>query len=170
MPGETATAPPGVPVPADRSVPRGRRLRLFLAVAAGMTALLCLGGVGVAVLLYDDATKIDRSAPDVVVSSYLRAHLVARDDKAADLLTCAEPDLAAMREFRSDIESREAQFSAHITVNWGRLAVQQSGGSATVNTEVVRSLDGGAERSITTWSIRVVDEDGWRVCSAAKVG
>lgn len=164
------TAPATPAAPGGPSVPRGRRLRLVLAVAAGVTALLCLGGVSIAFLLYDDATKIDRSAPDVVVSNYLRAQLVARDDKAAALLTCANPSLDAIRNFRGDIESREAQFSTHISVNWGQLSVQQSGKSATVNTEVVRSLGDGAESDLTTWSIQTVDEGGWRVCSATKVG
>ena len=51
------------PVAAPVKKPRNRRLRLWLALGAGVVALLCLGGVGVAVLLYDDETKIVRENP-----------------------------------------------------------------------------------------------------------
>ncbi|MDT5031284.1 MAG: hypothetical protein QOC94_1455, partial [Actinoplanes sp.] len=85
QPPERSTG--GVPVaggPAPTVVggkPRNRRLRLWLAMGLGIVVLLCLGGVGVAISLYDGATKIQRSEPDAVADSFLRAYLVNRDDK-----------------------------------------------------------------------------------------
>ena len=58
-------------------------MRLVLTVVAGVIALLCLGGLGVGVTLYDTATAINREDPDVVVSSYLRAEMLDRDDAKA---------------------------------------------------------------------------------------
>ncbi|HTF12102.1 MAG TPA: hypothetical protein VK659_28420 [Asanoa sp.] len=79
-----AAVSPARTTPVVRSA---RPLRLILMVIAGVLTLLCLGGVGVGINLYDEATAIDRENPDVVVSSYLRAYLVDRDDAAAKLYT-----------------------------------------------------------------------------------
>src|SRR5690349_16121927 len=84
--GADPTPPPTPPVPPDgpgsASVPRqggpkarrsyrgrlrSRRSRLFLALGAGIMALLCLGGVGVIVAIYDSATEVKRSDPSVVM-------------------------------------------------------------------------------------------------------
>ena len=78
---------------------RNRRLRLFLALGAGIVALLCLGGVGVFISLYDEATEIRRTAPDAVVDGYLRAYLVNRNEDETKLYTCAAGgDFAAIQD------------------------------------------------------------------------
>jgi hypothetical protein len=43
--------------PRKRGRLQSRRARLALALGAGMMALLCLGGVGVFIALYDEATE-----------------------------------------------------------------------------------------------------------------
>jgi hypothetical protein len=131
-------------------------------------ALLCLGGIGVTFVLYDDATKIDRSTPDQVVSSYLRAYLVNKDDSAASLLQCKSPgDLSALSAFRDDIESREMRYSIGIRVTWGTLTVTGAGNNTTVTTNLTRVIADGSERTSDSWQFKVVDEDGWRVCGAS---
>ena len=74
--------PTGEPSATQPAAPRGgRRLGRFkavLLVLAGVLALLCVGGVGVVFVLYDQATKPNRSAPDVGGRNYLRALLVER--------------------------------------------------------------------------------------------
>ncbi|REF96595.1 hypothetical protein DFJ67_2584 [Asanoa ferruginea] len=138
-------------------------------VVAGVLTLLCLGGVGVGINLYDEATAIDRENPDVVVSSYLRAFLVDRDDAAAKLYTCAQDaGLKPMRAFKRDIEMREQSFGVTILVDWGAIQVEPDGNNRRVTTEIGRSLSGG-ERSLQTWQFTVIDENGgWRVCSAQR--
>jgi hypothetical protein len=135
-----------------------------------MTLLLCLGGAGIAFVLYDDATKIDRGSPDAAVDNYLRAYLVNRDDKEAALFRCKSAgDFAQLFAYRSDIEAREKQFAMTVRVGWTSLTVEGSGNNTTVSTELRRAVSDGSERISDRWQFRVVDEDGWRVCGATKV-
>ncbi len=159
--------PGSVPAGGDR--PPGRR-RLILVLVAGVMALLCLGGGGVVFLLYEQETRIDREEPDQVVSSYLRAYLVSRDDGRARLLTCdgqpASPEIAALR---TDVESRERSFTMGVTFTWSSLDVQVSDGRGTVTTDLRRAVSDGSESIADRWSFQVADRDGWRVCGASKV-
>ncbi len=151
-------------------VPRERRLRLVLAVAAGVVALLCLGGAGIVFMLYDDATEINRGSPDVAVDNYLRAFLVDRDDSQARLFRCEDTSgLAALDAFRTDIQSREGRYSIKILVSWSSLSVTKGGDRATVSTDLRRSISDGTERISDRWEFQVVDRDGWRVCGATKL-
>jgi hypothetical protein len=177
QPPERSTG--GVPVaggPAPTVVggkPRNRRLRLWLAMGLGIVVLLCLGGVGVAISLYDGATKIQRSEPDAVVDGFLRAYLVNREDKEVALFTCKTgPDLAAIAALRSEFVTREKEFDVKVVVTWGTLTVSNTGPeSRSVATDLIiaGTKNGDTQsRRTETWSFGVVDQDGWRVCSAAK--
>lgn len=161
---------PAAAAPPPRGKPRNRRLRLLLAMAAGIVALLCLGGIGVVVSLYDEATKIERTAPDAVVDQFLRAYLVNRDDREASLFTCRSGlDLSLIDAYRKDIQSREQRFSIAIRVDWTSLSVAMNGPRATVSTDVRRMIADGSERTSDKWEFDVVDDDGWRVCRATPV-
>ncbi|MEU4214469.1 hypothetical protein [Actinoplanes sp. NPDC026623] len=160
------------PVPArPQGKPRNRRLRLLLALGTGIVALLCLGGIGVFVSSYDEATKIERSKPDTVVDQFLRAYLVNRDDHEAELFTCKNGlNLTRIEAFRTDLQSRESRFSASIQVVWEGLTVSTSGTRGTVDVDLTRTFADDSEQLTTPWQFSVVDEDGWRVCDAAEVG
>jgi hypothetical protein len=135
----------------------------------GLMLLLCLGGVGVFVSLYDGATKIKRSAPDAVADSFLRAYLVNRDDKEAALFRCKSGgDFAQLEAFRSDIASREKQYTIGIRVDWTSLTVSSEGGQTTVSTVIRRTITDGSERTSDGWTFKMVDDDGWRVCGATE--
>jgi hypothetical protein len=171
QPPERSTG--GVPVaggPAPAVVggkPRNRRLRLWLAMGLGIVVLLCLGGVGVAISLYDGATKIQRSEPDAVADSFLRAYLVNRDDKEAALFMCKEGgNFAQISAFRADIVSREQKFSIAVRVSWTSLVVNTVGNDATVTTSIVRAISDGTERTSDPWQLALIDQGGWRVCGA----
>jgi hypothetical protein len=156
------------------AVPRNRRLRLVLAVLGGVLALLCLGGVGVTFVLYDDATKIDRGAPDTAVDNYLIAYLVKRDDVQAQLFICkSAPDLAAIARLRDELVRREREFDVQVGVSWGVLTrTPVRTGEEAVRTELTisGSANGQARsRRNEEWEFRAVDDDGWRVCGATKV-
>jgi hypothetical protein len=154
-------------------VPRNRRLRLVLAMVGGIAALLCLGGVGIFVAVYDNATKIDRTAPDAVVDSFLRAYLVDRDDAQAALFMCKSPtDLSSMSSLRDEQLRREREFDVRVSVTWSSLTVL---GNAADRRQVKAGLviAGSAEgrtrsRRTEQWTFDVVDENGWRVCGATK--
>jgi hypothetical protein len=144
--------------------------RLVLMLVAGAVALLCTGGAGVAFVAYRDATEPDRTSPDVTVSNYLRAMLIERNDTRASLYTCdADSGLGEMRSFREEIEIRENQYSIRIVLSWGSLAVQESPGRSTVTTEISRTISDGTEKDLQNWRFELVDEDGWRVCSASRL-
>jgi hypothetical protein len=156
------------------AVPRNRRLRLVLAVVGGVLALLCLGGIGVTFVLYDDATKIDRGAPDTAVDNYLIAYLVKRDDAQAQLFICKRsPDLTAIARLRDEIVRREGEFDVQVGVSWGVLTRTPVGaGEESVRTELtISGAANGQPRSRRNeeWEFRAVDEDGWRVCGATKL-
>jgi hypothetical protein len=143
-------------------------------MGAGILALLCLGGVGVVVSLYDSATAIKRTAPDAVVDSFLRSYLVDRDDKEVALYTCKSgADLTAIGALRTELVNREKQFDVKVIVSWGSLTVAGTEqGKRTVTTDLIISgtKNGDTQsRHNESWSLGVVDENGWRVCSAAKM-
>jgi hypothetical protein len=154
-------------VPARGRRPQSRRVRLLLAMSLGIMALLCVGGVGVVVSVYDKATEIKRSAPDAVADQFLRAYLVDGDDTEVGLFTCRSGgNLTKLRAFRDDIQSRERRYSIGIRVSWTSLTVATSGGQSTVTTDIVRTISDGSERTADKWQFVLVDQDGWRVCGA----
>lgn len=162
-----AATSPARTTPVERST---RPLRLLLLVIAGVLTLLCLGGVGVGINLYDEATAIDRGEPDVTVDNYLREFLVQRNDVRAESLECTKDDaLAPIRAFREDVDRREEGFGINIDVSWGPLTVTEVGSDRNVTTQLTRTI-AGAERSTQDWQFRVVDEGGWKVCGAQLLG
>ncbi len=139
-------------------------------MGAGILALLCLGGVGVFISFYDEATKIERSAPDAVVDQFLRAYLVNRDDQEASLFTCKDNlDLSEIEALRTDLQSRESRFSINIQVVWEGLKVSTSGSTGTVDVDLTRTISDDSEQITKPWRFNVVDEDGWRVCGATQL-
>lgn len=146
---------------------RNRRARLIVAMVAGVVALLCMGGVGVAISLYDDATQIKRTDPDAVVDNFLRAYLVNRDDESASLYQCKSGgDFTQIAGYRADIVSREKRFSVGIRVTWSTFTVATSGPSGTVTTDLIKTTTDQSGRLSNSWQFAVVDQDGWRVCGA----
>lgn len=162
------TAPPSV-APAPQR-PK-RRMRSVLAVVAAVVATLCLGGVAVGYVLYDQATTPDRSAPDVVVDNYLRAFLVDRNDVRADLFTCDEAsNLEQLRALRDDLVDRERRFVTTLSVSWGRLLVQMQGNVAEVQVDLIISayMDGINQSDRQPWRFTTQLSEEWRVCSGSK--
>ena len=149
-----------------RAPRRTRPLRLFLTVAAGVVVLLCLGGLGVAVTLYDRATTLQHEDPDIVLSNYLRAFLIEKNDTRAGSLTCGNAsELAPIHEFRQDVENRERSFNVGIMISWGSLTVASDGEDRVVTTDLTRSVS-NAQQAVETWRFRLVEEGGWKVCAA----
>lgn len=146
----------------------------MLAMVAGVIGLLCLGGVGVAVSLYNEATKIDRASPDQVTSSFLRAYLVNRNDEEAALYTCKSgAQLDEIAALRNDMASREKTFGTTVTAVWESLTISGSSKDTTsvaVELVVTGSKNGQQVSSHSEpWSFGLVDENGWRVCTATKI-
>ena len=170
MPPPPVAGTPPPPAEAPTKKARNPRLRLWLAVGAGILALLCLGGIGVAVLLYDEETKIVRAEPDAVADNFLRAYLVNRDDERASLYQCKSGgDFQKIADYRADIVTREKQFSVGIRVTWTTFAIQTNGDRSEAETDLVKTASGQPGRLTDTWRLSLVDQDGWRVCGATQV-
>jgi hypothetical protein len=140
----------------------------------GLMALLCLGGVGVFVSLYDGATQIKRSAPDAVVDNFLRSYLVNRDDKEVALYACKSgADFSQLASLRNELVGREKNFTVKVTVTWGSLTVTGSGNeqrSVATDLIIAGTSEGETQsRHTESWTFGVVDQNGWRVCSATKI-
>ncbi|MFU8852744.1 hypothetical protein ACNAW0_17415 [Micromonospora sp. SL1-18] len=161
-------APPA-PAPAPER-PR-RRLRTVLTVVAGVLALLCGSGAVVGFVLYDRATAPDRSAPDVVVASYIQAFLVDRDDAKANEFACeGQADLSDLRSLRDDLAAREKRFDTTISVSWGSLSAKQTGDVAVVEVDLIISayVDGISQSDRQSWRFETRHGDGWRVCTGQR--
>lgn len=177
--GPTQPSPPAVPAPVPAqprapgspppaAKPRNRRLRLWLAMGAGVLALLCLGGVGVFISVYDEATEIKRTAPDAVVDSYLRAYLVNRDEAETALYTCEGGDFTQIEAFRAGVVSLERQHSTSIQFSWEGLRVVTNGSAGSVEVDLTRFISDN-EQLTEAWSFAIVDQNGWHVCGATKI-
>ncbi|WFE98356.1 hypothetical protein [Micromonospora sp. WMMD987] len=161
---------PPAPLPEPQRPPR--RLRTVLTVVAGVLALLCVGGGVAGYVLYDRATTPDRSAPDVVVDSYLREFLVNENDTRAGLLACKNADLVAVEALRDELKQRQIRFDVVVRVSWGPLAtIKTSEGESVTTTLTIAGSANGQQRSSRreNWTFDVRDvQDGWRVCRAYK--
>ncbi|MET7748551.1 hypothetical protein [Micromonospora sp. NPDC005367] len=162
------------PAPAAPAPERPRsRVRTVLTVVAGVLALLCLGGAVTGYLLYDRATAPDRSAPDVVVASFIQTFLNERNDIKTEQFICRSgEDLEAARSLRRELEQREANFDVLVRVRWGPLTqVKDGDGESVTTTLTISGSANGQSRSSRRedWRFHVVDEDGWRVCGAQKL-
>ncbi|MGW0431894.1 hypothetical protein ACWDV4_05035 [Micromonospora sp. NPDC003197] len=166
--------PPGQVVPpplAPPPAPRKSRLRLILAVVSGVAALLCLSGIAVGYVLYDNATAPDRSAPDVVVDNYLRAFLVDRNDVQAGQYACPDTSaLTELRNLRTDLQEREQRFQTTFRVSWGSLDVRRDGNSAEVRVDLTIStvVNEISQSDRQAWRFVTRLEDDWRVCEAGR--
>jgi hypothetical protein len=147
-------------------------LRLVLAVVGGLLTLLCLGGVGIFISLYDDATKIDRGSPEVVASEYLSALLVRRDAAQAQLLVCEGAQLTGAQDLLDEIVRREQALGTGFSINIENIVVDRtSDTSAQVEAGVRRSaqIDGIRQSVVDVVRLAVEDREGWRVCAATRV-
>jgi len=160
------------PVGARTSPPRHgvRRLLLVALIVLGIGAL---AAPVYGFIWYDRATRPDLSQPDLVAASYLRALLIERDDPRADLFVCDEPDLGPIRALREEIERRERDFGVTVRVSLGALTTTRiANDRETVRTDITIAgvSSGTAVRSerTETWRLDLVEDDGWRVCSATK--
>ena len=162
-------------VPPPKVLARARsasRWRMRLGIIAGIMALLCVGGVGIAFHEYDKATKPNRSAPDVVVDNYLRASLSDRDDKEAAQYVCNDPSgVLSFTMFRDEFVQREAQLGGQVAFDWGPLTVQGNHSDSSVSVDITVNTSGGNSlpgRSIHKWVFLAVNSSGWQVCGASQ--
>ncbi|WTY52667.1 hypothetical protein OG617_11965 [Micromonospora sp. NBC_01412] len=121
-----------------------------------------------AFVLYERATTPDRSAPDVVVVSYLQALLVGRDQNRATLFTCGDR-MPAIEAFRDQILAKEKELDVSISVNIENVSVARGGSSNAIVDAVIRrtaQVDGVQQSLTDNWRFELFEQEGWRVCTA----
>jgi hypothetical protein len=128
------------------------------------TVGVLLAGGGVAFVVYDQATAIDRSTPDVVVVQFLQAALVEKDPNRVSLFVCDQwaPQAA--------IAAAGAPSNPKIVSSWGDLRSSTTGDNATVQAKLTFSLatNGGFQQDVQSWTFELRNQSGWRVCSLSK--
>jgi hypothetical protein len=137
----------------------------LLVLALVLAGLVLVGG-GAAFVVYDQATAIDRSSPEIVTGQFLRAALVDRDPARVSLFVCREwPAQDAIRKVDPPTDPK-------IFTMWGDYVSRTSGNSADVDTNVQFSftVGGSSGRDIQLWSLHLEKQDGWRVCDLTKKG
>ncbi|MFF3864284.1 hypothetical protein [Micromonospora sp. NPDC001898] len=121
-----------------------------------------------AFVLYERATTPDRSAPDVVVVSYLQALLVKRDQNRAMFFTCGD-QMPAIEAFQNQILVKEKELGVSISVNIENLVVSESGPSDAIVDAVIRrsaQVDGVQQSLTDNWRFELSEHEGWRICAA----
>ena len=138
-------------------------------MGAGILALLCLGGVGVFISVYDEATEIKRAAPRAVVNDFLAVYFLNKDDNAAKLyLSKSGGDLAALNAYRTTMATVEKDKSVGITVTWSDLTDDTKGEAGSVSAKVRQTATDNS-RLENIWRFDMADQDGWRICSATQI-
>jgi hypothetical protein len=142
-------------------------------VALSVIALLCLGGIGTAFILYDKGTQPDLRTPVVVIQQFLTAYLVNRDDAKAAQFECSDASgLEPVRSVRKDDDQRERENNVAITVAVDSVReISRSGKDAQVAVDLVfaTTINGTPQRDLEHWEFTTRNDSGWRVCSGHEV-
>ncbi|WP_344405707.1 hypothetical protein [Dactylosporangium fulvum] len=137
-----------------------------------VTALVCLAGSLTAYFWYDKATTPERGTPAVALEQYISTKFSSRDEARARLFVCSDPTLDAVEDLLRQIKEREAQTKAGFTVTLSDLSVVQDNSSATIETNLniaAGEVGGASSLAIQRWEFKLVESDGWRVCTAKKL-
>jgi hypothetical protein len=166
---------PGPPDPPSKEKEHRPRLpiRTIVVIAAMTVLFLCLGLAGAGYVLYDRATKIDRSSPELVVEKYVNALFDDRDNARAQLLECSgSSGRQQLRQFLEQVKNREKEFSIHIEVNTANYEISTNGSASSVSVDLridVPEADGRPSRSTQRWQFDLRRTDGWRVCASRRM-
>ena len=139
-------------------------MRQFLVVGLCFVALLCLGGVAVGFLFYDQATKPDLSTPEIATHKFLSAYLIANQYRCSDA-----SGLTELQALRDDIDARQRRYGVSITGSLDRVhEVERTASAAKVDVDLVFSavIQGAPQKDLEHWEVSVSNESGWRVCGA----
>jgi hypothetical protein len=157
IPGQPG--PPFMPPPFPqrrprRTISRNKLLLIILAVVG--VFVLVAGGVGF--VLYNRATEINRSTPTVAVDQFLGAAFVDKDNDRVRLFACPQWTEDRTREI-------QGRFDPEVKVTWGSIVVQSRQGHQAVAIARMRLVFQGFV-DFQDWRFEVVEDNGWRVCSA----
>lgn len=143
-------------------------------MTVGVVAALCASGSLVGYVLYDKATTVDRSTPELAVRQYAAAYLGQHDDARAAEFACTDQSgLTDVKNLRQSLDEREKSYNLTIYVNLDTVhEVSRSGNTAHVKVVIVllTSDNGEQLRRVEDWDFTAQRHDGWRACGAHMVG
>ncbi|MEV4514991.1 hypothetical protein AB0K00_39275 [Dactylosporangium sp. NPDC049525] len=166
--GRPAAVPPQPPEPPKRGLGLRKTLLLVLAVVA---VGLCLGGSITAYVLYDKATRPERSSPSATLQQYVSARFERRDAIRAHVFECSSPQLQSVSEALAEIEELERKYGISVSTSLSDLEVNNSDTTADIRANVntvIPEQNGQDSIRVQKWTFHLVKEDGWRVCSAER--
>lgn len=150
---------------------KGRRRRTLLGIGV-ILLVLCVAGSVTGYILYDRATKVDRSTPAVVVLQYVNATFDERDLAKAESFECDSGSAQSpLQALLTELENLERKFNIRVSVSVADFATDIRGSNAVVNADLlidVPEKDGDPSRARQTWAFELEDTDGWRVCAASR--
>jgi hypothetical protein len=154
----------------------GRPLPIFLYRIIGVAGLGVVLVLGVTAAAIGSGVGWDNGAsgsPGAAVEQYVRVALVQRDAARAQALACRAPKVEDINGLRDEILQQEQRFGVRITVYTSSMAViQQDGAGAAVQADLSVTIPqdvGGMSVQVIAIQFTVVQESGWRVCSAARL-
>lgn len=155
----------------------GRPLPIFLyriIGVAGLGAVVVLGitasAIGSGMGLGNGAPVGSSGSPTAAVEQYVQVALVQRDAAGARALACRAPKVESIDGMRDDIVHREQQFGVRITVTISSMAVNRQDDAGTAVQADLNVQAGSTSALSIAIQFTVVQESGWRVCSAARLG
>jgi hypothetical protein len=154
------------PSPAAQPPRRSHRVRNTLLIVFAFLAVLGVAAGGVLFYLYDKATAIDRSTPQVVVDQFLDAALKQRDVTRLSLFVCDSwPAAQAISEV-------DPPPSEDASISWTNTVTNIDGHSANVTLMVRFAFLVGRQliHDVQSWTLKLENTNGWRVCSLTKNG
>ena len=136
---------------------------LVLIVTAFFVAIAAFAG-GALILLREGGGGIDRSTPQAATDQFLEAALSLKDVNRLSLFVCSQWSAARA------MEAADLPTDPRLTPFWGDMDVTSAGESATVTVRVIYRLydDGEIQQQVQMWSLRLEQQDGWRVCGLTK--
>jgi hypothetical protein len=161
---QTPDAAPGpASTPASPPASRGKR-RVLRALAYALASVVMVGGIA-GIVVYDQATKIDRGTPAASARQFLRAALTDRDVTKVGLFVCSSwPADQAMSEVLAGMD-----LSA--VISWSVGTVQQTDDrSAAMVVRVLTTIGSEAvvAEAVDQWVLEAVNENGWRICGVRR--
>jgi hypothetical protein len=159
--------------PADEAaqhVRRHWRWRTILLGAILAVGVLCITSLITGYFVYDNATKPDRSTPELATRHYLEAVFTDRDQAKAKLFSCdARTDNGEVEGLLAQVKEREQRFNVAVVVRWEGFTSAISERSAFVDVTLrvlVPEANGSTSEAIQLWQFAVRNGSGWQVCGS----
>ncbi len=111
--------------------------------------------------------------PAQIVREYVGAVFTTHDQRAAAMLTCGKPQLDEILALERDLAGRASSFGSPIRVAVTDLNGTESADQASVQAKLAVTADqadGAVTQTLVTYRFQLVDDDGWKVCGAAREG